>query len=295
VKEVIWENRLFEQDRITSSLYFQAQSRGLDAPEARTWVAARWKEIAARPYNSEAFRLHMFTLLQAALAKTESLRTPGDQMLIRSFEEYIVRRRTYLAEQALAMYDAWKRYSDDARASRAQSQLETMFYYGTVPLNFNAMLGSTIAAGGTASALIGSLVAANKYALGVGVGFKNGGITALSGGLLGQKLSILLTSVQALTVLSGATIIAAVGAILSSIALDQFMEIEGARPKLEASVAKAKQPVSLDRLIKEPDGEDLLYYYWGKAMDIQDQEDQQVVDVAAAACAFAEQKGFPLP
>jgi hypothetical protein len=291
VKEVIWENRLFEQDRITSSLYFQAQSRGLDktSPEARAWVAARWKEIAARPYNSEAFRLDMFAVLQAALAKTESLRTPGEQMLIRSFQDYIVRRRTYLAEQALAMYDAWKRYSDDARASRAQSRLDTMFYYGTVPLDFNAMLGSTIAVGGTGSALIGSMVAYHSFRT----------LTQAAGteGLFyyfGGKLALLLTT-QALTALSGASIIGAVGAILSSIALDQFMEIEGARPKLEASLATAKQPVSLDPLIKEPNGEDLLYYYWGKAMDIQDQEDQQVVDVATAACAFAEQKGFPLP
>jgi hypothetical protein len=288
VKEVIWENRLFEQDRITSFLYLQAESRGLAAnsAEAKVWVAGRWQEMAVRPYNSESFRIHVFALLKAALAKEKNVRTAGELMLIKDFENYIMRRRTYLAEQGLSMYDAWKAYSDDARSSRAQSQIEVAMYYGTVPLDFNAMIGSQIAAGGTGAGLVGAMVAGNS--------FSAGGRAKSLWVLVGQPLKLLQT-VQGLTVLSGAAIINVVGAILTTVAIDQFMEIVGARPKLEASLAAAKLTVDLDQLVKETNGEDLLFYYWGKALDTSETEDAQVVSVAAAAHVAAQGKGYAQP
>ena len=296
VREVIWENRVFEGDTLTRSLYDQAEQRDMlrTSPEALAWVAARWKEISARPYNNEQFRLHMVGLLKAALAKTTTIRTPGEQMLIKSFEEYILKRRTYLAEQALAMYDEWKKYSGNALASRAQSQLETAFYYGTVPLDFNATLGGTMALGGTGSGIVGSMLAAQKFASKVVI---EEGATAANRatslwGNFSKPLNLLLKSPQALVAVSGASVIAVVGAVLSSIAIEQFIEIQTARTKLEASLALAKKPVSLDDLYKETNGEDLLYYYWGKALDTTDGEDQQVVAAAAAAHAYAQGKGY---
>ena len=41
---------------------------------------------------------------------------------------------------------------------------------------------------------------------------------------------------------------------LSSIAIDQFVKIETARPKLEAALANAKQPVDLAALLNSPTG-----------------------------------------
>jgi hypothetical protein len=313
VKEVIWEKRLFEGDRITDALYYQAASRGNPAksPEAQAWVAAQWKEISQRPYNNEAFRLHIFALLKAALAKTKITRTAGEQMLIQSMEEYIVRRRSDIPAQALAMYDAWKKYSDTELAQRAQSQLETAFYYGTVPLDFNT-LGSTLSLGGVASGVVGSMVAAQVFsakvaespiiveAIAAGVLDGTEAIAAAdrAGSLynvFSKPLNVLLKAPSGVAAVAGASIIAVVGAIMSSVAIEQFVEIQTARTKLEASLALAKQPVSLDELYKGTNGEDLLYYYWGKAVDTTDLEDREVLTVAAAAYNYAQQRGFKLP
>ena len=98
-----------------------------------------------------------------------------------------------------------------------------------------------------------------------------------------------------MTVVSGASIIQVAGAILSSIAIDQFVKIEGARPKLEAALANAKQPVDLNAVSNSTNGADTLYLYWSKAMDTTDKEDPQVVQLAAMAQARAEQAGYAAP
>ena len=110
VKDVIWEQRLFDGTQITGYLYDLAEAKGLgDAtPAAKEWVAARWQEIARSPYNNDTMRSYMFALLKAALKKKAEERTAGEKKLIQSFAGYIQQRRTYLAEQALAMYDSWK-------------------------------------------------------------------------------------------------------------------------------------------------------------------------------------------
>ena len=80
----------------------------------------------------------------------------------------------------------------------------------------------------------------------------------------------LLKSAQGLKAVAGASVIQVALAILSSIAIDQFVAIETARPKLEASLALAKQPVDLDVLAESDNGEDMLYLYWSRAMDTGD-------------------------
>ena len=62
VKDLIWEQKLFDGTRITGFLYDMAEAQGLgDAtPDAKEWVTARWQEIARSPYNSDQFRsLHV--------------------------------------------------------------------------------------------------------------------------------------------------------------------------------------------------------------------------------------------
>jgi hypothetical protein len=288
IKEIIWENRLFEKDRITTALYAQAASRGItDAAQAKPWVTDQWKAIAAAPYSSEPFRLKLFALMKAGLAKDAVTRTPAEKLMIASFASYIRNEKTYVAQQGLAMYDAWKAYSDAYKAATGESRtLESLFYYGTVPLDFDATLGSILAVGGTGSGLVGAMVAVN-------------GINKLIDGweefiFLQNGLKIF-EATKGLYVVTGASLVQAAGAILTSIAVDQFVEIQTARTKLEASLAAAQQPVDLDQLSKATNGEDMLYYFWGKAMDGTELEDQQVVSVAAGAYAAAQQKGFVKP
>jgi hypothetical protein len=111
-------------------------------------------------------------------------------------------------------------------------------------------------------------------------------------GMLGKPLDFIKTA-QGLSVLSGAAIVTAVFAIITDVALDQFMSIDGAPGKLQASIALAKLPVKLEDLSAESD--DMLYYFWGKAMDTVDVEDSQVVSVAAAAHQSVKGRGYPRP
>jgi hypothetical protein len=158
---------------------------------------------------------------------------------------------------------------------------------------------STSIGGGT----LGALVAANAFVKGVQwidkldeAGNVVGQVTERSTTLFGLTNGLnIFKSVQGLTAVSGATIISAVGIVLSSIAMDQFMAIESARPKLEASLAEARKPVDLNAMAKTKNGEDMLYFYWAKAMDTIDVEDSQVVQLAAQARARAHQSGYQAP
>ena len=69
----------------------------------------------------------------------------------------------------------------------------------------------------------------------------------------------------------------------------QFMEIKTARPKLEAALAAADQPVDLEAMVNQKNGEDLLLIYWGKAMDVgPETEDPLILAMARAAHASAQ-------
>ncbi len=54
--------------------------------------------------------------------------------------------------------------------------------------------------------------------------------------------------------------------MLTSIAIDQFIEITEARPRLQAALANAQQPVSLQALVSSGDGQDPLKWYFTKAV-----------------------------
>ena len=300
VKDLIWEQRLFDGTRITGFLYDQAEAQGKgDAtPAAKEWVAARWQEIAANPYNSTQFRAFMFDLLKGALKKDPSSRTKGEQELIKSVAFYVQQRRTYLAEQALAMYDAWKTNDDLYRAVTGQGmQLSSLFYYGTVPLDFQGTLSGLLGLSGVGGGTIGALISANIWG--------KGAVTQDGSAAVGYAREIeafevlddlsLLQTVEGAALASGSSIVAAAAAILGSIAIDQFEAIETARPNLLAALTEAQQPVDLDKLLVLANGADQLYLFWSKAIDTTDQEDAQVVQLAAIAQVRAEQSGYAAP
>jgi hypothetical protein len=85
-------------------------------------------------------------------------------------------------------------------------------------------------------------------------------------------------------------------AIIQSVAIDQFMAIISARPKLEAALADAQQqPVDLSQMLSQPNGRDQVTYFWSKALEVPAElEDSQLVALAAAAQQQAQAKGYPL-
>jgi hypothetical protein len=311
VKDLIWEQGLFNGARITGYLYDLAQAKGLgdETPEAKAWVIARWQEIVAKPYNNDSMRSFLFALIKGAIKKEAAQRTDAEKKLLGSFAGYIQNRRTYLAEQALAMYDSWKANDDLYRQQTGQSRsLGGLFYYGTVPYDFHGTLAGLMGLGGVGGATLGSLVAASEFgkrAVEVQLAqqiVKEAGDVAY-GTARAREISLywlsdslnIFKSAQGLTAVLGASVIQVAGAILSSIAIDQFVKIETARTKLETAVAKAKLPVDLNALLNSGNGADTLYLYWSRAMDVTDAEDPQVIQLAALAQARAEHTGYAPP
>ena len=106
---------------------------------------------------------------------------------------------------------------------------------------------------------------------------------------------MLVTGAQ-IGVVAGALAIEVAFSILIAIALDQFIQIQEARPKLLDAVELAKQTVNLNAMLAEPTGKDQLTYFWSKAMDATVvRDDQQVLTKARAAMEIAKQQGFKVP
>ena len=282
---------------ITNYLYVEATAAGKVDAEAKAWVAARWLEIAQSPYNNKYIRSYVYLLLKAAMKKPDASRTRGEKTLLRSFATYIQQRRTYLAQQALDMYDTWKRDDELYRAITGQNrQLSSLFYYGTVPFDFYGTLSALTGVGATGGGAIGAVYAANKFWNGIKyVEEAESGLDGLvpSNNLFEIMNDLkLLKTVQGLTAVTSAPSWEAAFAILTSIAIDQFEAIETARPNLVAALAEAGKAVDLNQLQNSPNGEDMLLLYWGRAMETWDPEDPQVIEVAAMAQTRAEQSGY---
>lgn len=305
--EFIREEGLLNEPLLTARLYLLAESRGLGkgTTQAKDWVAKQWQEIASAPYRNEQFRGIVFANLADAAATEPTKRTSAQTRLIRSFEEYIRQRRTFLAQTGLDMYDAWKAYDDKAKQSVKQSQLQVAFDYGTVPLDFQATLSAVTALGATGAGIGGSLAAVAKFAAQVElVKSPTGNLIATREtslfGLSKSKnalapLKLFKGTAAANAALSGATIITVAFAVIQSVAIDQFIEIISARPKLEAALAVARKPITVKEILAESNGTDLLLYYWAKAMEANFViEDQQLIALAAAAHRQAQANGYKL-
>jgi hypothetical protein len=95
------------------------------------------------------------------------------------------------------------------------------------------------------------------------------------------------------SVVSGATVITVVASILGSIAIDQFVAIQTARPNLLNAVSQAASPVDVAALAATPLGRDQLQLAWGSAMERTETEIQAIVtqmrtlQAAAAAANYA--------
>jgi hypothetical protein len=183
-----------------------------------------------------------------------------------------------------------------------------MFDYGTVPFDFHSTVGATMAVGATGTGMIGAIVAAERIASSAqwvrmwsetskGFVWTATRSTTLYGTLGTMRtLDILkFANLTANIAMIGAAVISVVGIILQSIAMDQFIAIVSARPKLEAALAQARQPVTLSQVLSEPNGRDQAVYYWSKAMEVSsEREDAQLVAMAATAHQQAQANGYRL-
>jgi hypothetical protein len=310
---IVAEQRILDPAGFTTELYLLAAANKIPAGTTTAWVAAQWAAIAAHPYQNQAFQTAVYMRLVAAANTAPGTRTPAQAQIVADMEKYIQSKRTFIAQTALDMYDAWKVTSDQEHQSHAQN-LGEVFYYGTVPLDFNGMaaailtpVGSLGAAGG---GLVGALAAVSKFGeaadLSEVIKVQAGRVTTtlvndnaifiqLKDGKFFSNVAEGLA--EATSILSGATVIDIAGAVLASIAIDQFIDIIEARPRLQAALATAQQPISLQTLVSSGDGQDLLKWYYTMAVgDPASQlEDPQVAALAKAANGAAAQTAYAKP
>ena len=157
VKDVIVENGWFMlPDLLTHSLHMLAEAQGMapDSAAARAFVKAKWEEIAKNPATSPEFRGALYGLIRDAALRAD--RTPAEAKLLASFEEYIRRRRMYMAAMSLHMYDRWKE-ANDAEVAAKRNVLSSFFYYGTVPYDFNLVVQTSLGFGAVSAAGLGSV------------------------------------------------------------------------------------------------------------------------------------------
>lgn len=111
-----------------------------------------------------------------------------------------------------------------------------------------------------------------------------------------RPLNLFKGTAVASAALAGSTAVMVAFAIIQSVAIDQFLEIVTARAKLQAAMAAAEQPITLSKLLAQPNGADLLLYHWAKTMDSDlELEDPTELAWAAAAHAQAQASGYRLP
>ena len=322
LKETLLENFVFDNpDILTSSITKGLGDMGHPANAPGTWsqVGHQWDEIADHPYQNQNVKNLAFAFLEIAVQTAPSARTPAQKKLVASMEEYIRLRRTFIAEQTLAMYDAWKADTDKKAERRAQSETEVLFDYGTVPLDFHsaALAGFGLSAAGISTAV--GVVTGEKYASETASIATEAAKAVRASPKAGETAADLtkranqaffdasrvrtlrqsfaafrtLATIDQIAIAGPAVLIEVAGLILQSIAIDQFIAIQEARPKLVDAVEEAKKPIDLKAFCAEPDGKDQLTYFWAKAMDTKTvPDDPQLVAKAQAAMALARQNNF---
>lgn len=141
----------------TAAAVAKANNQPVDA------LLAKEKEIfATNPQNSTAAAGAVFVRLLAALADPAKA-SAAEKQLVESFRQYVIKRRTYVAQNALEQYNVWKETDDHYRRERSKGPqtMQMMLDYGTVPPDFSqlALLGSVGAgvAGQAVGVAVGSL------------------------------------------------------------------------------------------------------------------------------------------
>ena len=285
----------------------------------------------------------VFARLLSALGQDASVRTTDEQTLINSFAEYVRARRTHIAEDALAAYDAWKEADDYYRSSERGTGLQNTVDFGTVPPNFetiamvNAMgMGAlstsiglaagnlplvgdvlNLAIGGTtgfanfsdgdtaarfvsktaAEVAIGKaieLALARFAAQSAEIASRNAFVAALSTSGAGSKIaaanaasSAASKSVLAAAGSAGPQIIIGAATIIAQIAIEQADAIANARPRLETSLAGAKQTPQLARMAQTDKGISELLTQWSFAMSGQSLPNSTFMQLYGAAAVSA--------
>lgn len=152
-----------------------------DRTRTEAQVLAREKQIfATAPHQSTAAGGVVLTRMLAAIAEPGKA-TAAEKELVESFKKYVIAKRSWVADDAMAAYQAWKiadqKWREKDRAGRPQG-MQTLLDYGTVPPDFStlAMLNSmAVSAGGTTIGIAAGSLPLVGDVLGVALGAAGNG------------------------------------------------------------------------------------------------------------------------
>jgi hypothetical protein len=291
-------------------------SKQTGAPLAQVRVEQQ-QAFIEQPHLSLVAHAVVYTRLIAAIAEPARA-SDIEGRLVTSFRQHVVNKRTYIAEDMLSAYSAWKASDDYWRAQRNLNRgLAGLVNYGTVPPSFDKLgMAATTGIGATATAtgiaiektfealmfakaaqrlpILGDVLGAALSMTAAGVGWtpatstevialqatRTTAETALSVAI--SQLLSFAAQVPAWTIVSGSVvtsvpvaalsttgpqIIVAAGLILTSMAIDQFIEIEQAETKLKHAVITAKADPELGRMAKTKEGLMQMQTFWSYAME----------------------------
>lgn len=113
------------------------------------------KTFITSPQNSTAAAAALLArALVAAGAPNKA--SKAEKRLVKSFQKYITGKRTHIANDALAAYDAWKKADEYWRAKDNRNRgMISLIDYGTVPPDFSTVAMMNSLAIGSASTAIG--------------------------------------------------------------------------------------------------------------------------------------------
>lgn len=262
-----------------------------------------WTRLGKEPNRSSAAAAIVLPRLLAAIADPQKA-SAAERDLVKSFSEYIKKRRTYIAQDALNAYYAWKK-ADAYWKGQQKTNLIMLFDYGTPPPDFTALATVGALSKGAAGMAVGEIFDSLPVigdALGIAIGaigseFNNkadpvgivvfGSRTALEL-LIGKAIEALLTKMATTAVTTGMGtvgsamqgVVQATGAVLStagpglvigisaiifSVALDQVIAINEAEGKLKAALAQAGLEPQLQRMVVSDSGIAEVMTYWSMA------------------------------
>lgn len=272
---------------VTDAIFHAALQLDIPPSEIVAYVQATWSEIGNTPARSALLNgLVLLRLMQNVGVYSQLPAFSPEKFLIDDVALYVKNRRTFVAADALHMYDVWKQ-GEDYWVQQNGTPIAGAFFIGNAPPDFRRQaednwmeLGTlSLTALGTGGGLASGLLidslfpnptfpiqATRGYAPNISsiprpfykdavqpLAHAYSRSSLIQAGATATRAAVIVGSTMA-----GAAIISAVGAALISISIDQFIKSQVARPELVESLTAAQENVDLSEFIEE----DAFGTYW---------------------------------
>lgn len=142
-----------------------------------TVLANEKKLFATAPHQSTAAAGIVLARMLAAIAEPGKA-SAAEKKLVSSFSAYVTAKRTWIAQDALDAYDAWKAADTYQRNQRKNTNMMQLIDYGTVPPDFSTlatMNAMAVTAGSTTIGIAAGSLPLIGDVLGIALGAAAGG------------------------------------------------------------------------------------------------------------------------